>query len=453
MIKKLILPVLFLSLTLNLISQETPTNTPITTDSLHKSFLGLKKDIEILKNLKISGWLQAQYQFADTLGAKNFDGGDFPVNSDNRFMIRRGRIKFTYNGKNTQYVLQINATERGVNLTEFYAVARDPWLHAFSITLGAMNRPFGYEIQNSSAERESPERSRFSQSLLPNERDLGGMISFQPQKGKKLYGLKIDAGIYSGLGMAVPGTGTPAGSAAAVGITGVNGLTDFDNYKDFMGHVVYYNSTKDEKIKFGIGASHYNGGFAYQNNKVYSSIKTDSLGNKVWVIADTNSRKYKTALAPRIYYGFEGLFSIKSILGTTTVRGEYFFGTQTGRDVDTRSPQSTPFITDAMFIRNFDAGYVYFIQRLGKSKHELVFKYEWYDPNTQITASDLNGKNGMKQGEIKYTATGIGYNLYLYENVKFMFHYNMVSNEVTQVKGFTYDLKDNIFTIRMQYRF
>jgi phosphate-selective porin len=59
----------------------------------------------------------------------------------------------------------------------------------------------------------------------------------------------------------------------------------------------------------------------------------------------------------------------------------------------------------------------------------------------------------MKQGEIKYTMMGVGYNLYLYENVKFMFHYNIVSNEVVKIKGYTYDLKDNILTLRMQYRF
>ncbi len=448
--KILILPFILLALSIN--AQDT-TKTTISNDSLHKSYLSLKKDFELLKNLKVSGWIQAQYQYADTLGAKNFDGGDFPTNSNNRFMIRRGRVKFTYTGKNSQYVLQLNATERGVNLTEIYAKAIDPWKHAFSITVGMQNRPFGYEIQQSSADRESPERSRFSQMLLPNERDLGAMVSFQPQKGKKLYGLKIDAGFFNGVGAAVPGTGIPAGSTAAVGVTGVNGLTDFDNYKDFMGHIAYYKTTKNEKIKYGIGFSHYNGGFAYQNNKVYSSIKTDSVGNKVWVVADTNSRKYKTALAPRIYFGVEGLFSIKSMIGTTTVRGEYFTGTQTGRDVDTRSPQSTPTITDAMFVRNFNAGYIYFIQRIGKSKHELVYKYEWYDPNTKISASDLNGLNGMKQGEIKYTMMGIGYNIYLYENVKFMFHYNMVSNEVTKIKGYTYDLKDNILTIRMQYRF
>lgn len=411
----------------------------------------LQKELDILKKIKITGWVQAQFQMADTAGAKNFDGGDFPSQSANRFMIRRGRVKFTYSGKHSQYVLQLNATERGVNLVEIFGKVTDPWIHSFSLTGGVMNRPFGYEIQNSSADRESPERSRWVQSFMPNERDLGVMVSYQPPKGHKLYGLKIDAGLYNGTGIAVPGTGTPAGSTAAAGITGVNGLTDFDSYKDFIGRISYYNKTKDGLWNYGLGFSHYNGGFAYQNNKVYNAITTNAAGDKVWTLADTAA--ITGTRAPRVYYGIEGLLSYKSKIGTTTIRGEYMTGTQTGRDIDTRSPQSLPAIGDAMYVRNFSGGYVYLIHRIGTSKHELVAKYEWLDPNTEVSSSDLNGLNGMKQGEIKYTALGLGYNLYLLDNVKFMFHYNIVTNETTNITGFTNDLKDNILTVRMQYRF
>ncbi len=418
---------------------------------LEQNIDSLEQSVEKTKNrLKVSGWVQAQFQYADTAGAKNFDGGDFPTGSDNRFMIRRGRIKFSYAEKNVTYVMQLNATERGVNLVEVYGKITDKWTKSFILTTGVTNRNFGYEIQQSSADRASPERSRWTQTFLPNERDLGAIITYAPQK--KLNGLKIDAGLFNGTGIAVPGTSTPAGSA--VGVTGVNGFTDFDKYKDFIGHIAYYKNLKGKnKVKYGIGASHYNGGFAYQANKVYTSIKTDSLGNKVWQIADTTSKKYKNGLAPRIYYGIEGYFSIKTKLGTTIIRGEYFTGTQTGRDVDTRSPQSTPSANDAMFVRSFNAGYVYFIQKILNSKHDLVFKYEWYDPNTKVSASDLNGTNGMKQGEIKYTCIGIGYNIAITEQVKFMLHYNMVTNETTKIAGYSRDLKDNILTVRMQYRF
>src|SRR4051812_47053581 len=87
------------------------TRVQISNDSLNKNITAIKKELDVFKNLKITGWVQVQYQIADTAGAKNFDGGDFTPNSDNRFMIRRGRIKFTYTQKNSLYVLQFNATE------------------------------------------------------------------------------------------------------------------------------------------------------------------------------------------------------------------------------------------------------------------------------------------------------------------------------------------------------
>src|SRR5574343_475845 len=367
-------------------------NQTATVDSLKKSLNSLTTDVEALKNLKIGGWIQAQYQWTETKGAKTFDGGDFLANSNNRFMIRRGRIKFTYTKGIGQYVLQVNATERGVNVVDFYAKVTDPWTKAFSLTAGIMNRPYGFEIQQSSQDRETPERARFTQVLLPNERDLGAMITFQPVKGKKLYGLKVDAGFYNGTGIAVPGT------------TSLNGA----------------------------------GGVVYQSNKVYSTLATDSMGVVSWQLSDTTNTTFKGGKAPRIYYGGDIQFSVKSKLGTTSIRGEYITGTQTGTIDENKSPSSLPTKPDAV-VRNFNGGYAYLIQRIGKTKHELALKYEWYDPNTKVTGADLVGTNGMTKAELKYTMLGVGYNYYMTENVKFMVYYNMVTNE--NAKALTGDRK------------
>jgi hypothetical protein len=88
----------------------------LTNDSLTKELGRVKKEIADIKNLKVSGWIQAQFQYAESKGVANYEGGNFAANSDKRFMIRRGRVKFTYNAKNSQYVMQLNGTERGLNL-------------------------------------------------------------------------------------------------------------------------------------------------------------------------------------------------------------------------------------------------------------------------------------------------------------------------------------------------
>lgn len=437
---KLYFSLLALTTTIGYVQAQTPTPS---NDSLNKSIQQLNKEVQSAQKLKVTGWLQAQYQWTESNGAKTFDGGDFLTNSNNRFVIRRGRVKFTYSQKLTQYVLQINASERGVNLVDFYGVIKDPWKHQFALTVGVMNRPFGYEIQQSSANRETPERSRFTQVLLPNERDLGAMLTFQPTKGKKMFGLKVDAGFFNGTGIAVPGTTSLNGA----------GVADFDKFKDFMAHAVYQRATKSTKINYGFGGSYYNGGFVMQSNKLYNSFSVNNLGLQTWMAADTSSNTFKGKRAERTYYDIEFQVSIDNKLGRTSLRSEYIFGTQTGTINNSKSPSSLP--TDVVaYARNFDGFYTYFIQRIGKSKHEIALKYEWYDPNTKLAANDFDTGTTMKDAELKYTMLGIGYNYYFDENVKFMFYYNFVQNETAKgIAGFNKDLKDDVFTIRMQYRF
>ena len=405
-------------------------------DSINK----VKSELKEVKKLKVSGWVQTQYQWTQRSGAKTFDGGDFPMNSNNRFMIRRGRIKFTYTNNLFQSVLQLNATERGVNLVEIFGRITDPWTKSFTFSSGVMNRPFGFEIQQSSSDRETPERARFTQVLLPNERDLGAMISYQPVKSSKLYGLKIDAGFFNGTGIAVPGTSNFSA-----------GLTDFDAYKDFIGRAFYKKSIKEDKVTFGLGASYYNGGFVFQNNRVFKSFEMDSNQSVLaWKMEDTTSITFKGGKAPRLYYDIEAQFSVKTKLGTTTLRGEYITGTQSGMVDESKSPATLPSKMDT-YVRQFNGGYAYFIQRLGKTKHEIAVKYEFYEPNTVIDANAISMAANFSKAELKYTMLGLGYNVYINDNVKLMLYYNHVVNETTP--QYNEDFLDDVFTARVQYRF
>ena len=450
--KAILKPLAFIFLFIGTLAQAQEKTEAISVDSLNKSLEQVKSEVATLKNLKITGWVQTQFQYAQSRGVANFDGGNFAANSDKRFMIRRGRIKFTYDGKNSQYVMQLNGTERGFNLVELFAVATDPWTKSFSIVGGVMNRPFGFEIDQSSSVRETPERSRYTQILMPNERDMGAKIVYAPGRKSKLHGLRLDAGFYNGQGIYVPGTATPAGYAA--GTTPLLGVNEFDFQKDFIGRFAYYKSFNDHKIRFGIGTSHYRGGNMYQNNRSYSQIVTDSSGAKNWKASDTSKTVYKNKTAPRIYYGVELFFSIKSKLGTTTLRGEYVTGTQSGQSGSSSSPFFLPSSTDT-YVRNFTGCYTYFIQRIGTSKHEIAVKYEWYDPNTKVSGKDIlgGGKNNLTSADIKFTQLGFGYNYYMYDNVKFMLYYDIITNESTGLAGFTKDIADNILTVRMQYKF
>ena len=413
-------------------------------DSLKAELKGLKETVTTLKNLKVTGWIQAQYQYIETKGAKNVEGGDFLTNSNNRFMIRRGRVKFTYTNKAADFVLQLNATERGVNLVDIYTKMTDPWTKSFNLYVGQMNRPFGFEIEQSSQWRETPERSRFTQVLLPNERDLGAKISFLPPKGKKLYGFRVDGGFYNGQGIIVPGT-TPT----------VAWVNDYDSFKDFIGKMRYDRTVKNEKLTYGLGLSHYNGGMIYQDNRIYNSMITDTSGIKSWQLADsTNGAAFGKHKAPRVYFGGDFQLKATTKLGVSALRFEYITGTQPGLIGSTRSIAILPTAAYSMYVRSFDAAYVYFVHRFGKTKHEMVMKYDWYDPNTKIKGNEIKLGSGMTDAELKYTTYGIGYLYYATDNIKLMLNYNHVVNETSAgISGFNKDLKDDVLTVRLQYRF
>ncbi|RYY47646.1 MAG: hypothetical protein EOO06_12120, partial [Chitinophagaceae bacterium] len=48
------------------------------------------------ENLHFSGYMQPQFQVAQSKGIESFDGGDFRKNASNRFMLRRARVKMDY---------------------------------------------------------------------------------------------------------------------------------------------------------------------------------------------------------------------------------------------------------------------------------------------------------------------------------------------------------------------
>ncbi len=66
---------------------------PDTTNEAGRGLPGIYKKFD---NLRIGGYIQPQFQLAQTNGTKTFEGGDFLTHVDNRFMLRRSRIRIDY---------------------------------------------------------------------------------------------------------------------------------------------------------------------------------------------------------------------------------------------------------------------------------------------------------------------------------------------------------------------
>lgn len=399
-----------------------------TTKDMGQDMLSMVKKFN---HVRISGYIQPQFQMAESKGAKSFNGGDFAATVDNRFMLRRGRIRFDYaafTDKKTpklQFVFQFDGTERGVNIRDFWGRIFENKYDCFNLTMGMFARPFGFEVNLSSSDRESVERGRMSQILMKTERDMGAMVSFAPQrKEHPLKRLQVDLGIFNGQGLA--------------------STADYDSYKDIIGRIQWKNTPLSKNVGLSIGASYLNGGIRQNTKSIYKINK-----NALDFSAFTDTLQIG-ARAPRTYMGADAQLKIRNALGNTELRAEYIKGTQTATSSSSETPAVA--VADPLYSRSFDGAYLYFLQNIGK-KHQFGIKYDWYDANTRVKGSEIKKDTKLGAADLKYNTLGLGYIFYMNDNLKWVLWYDVVKNEKTQLVGLTEDLKDNVFTFRMQYRF
>jgi hypothetical protein len=401
-------------------------------DTVMSSIAKLQSDVAVLKRIKFSGYVQPQYQQIDSSGAATFEGGDFPSGVNKRFRVRRAEFKTMYDNGKTQIVANIDITQSGVQIKDAYGKFTEQRWQAIAFTAGIFNRPFGYECPTSGSLIESPDRSRIVQTLFPGERDLGMMLTFQMPVSSKLHPLKLEAGMFNGNGNA--------------------SLQDYDFQKDFISHLTWQSASKNEKISYGIGGSFYSGGIVNPTKNVWS-IETLPNNNLGWKVDSTATNKGTTSV--RQYIGVDAQFSITTIIGITTIRGEFITGQQPGTISSSKSPdKQTATPTGDMYIRQMMGYNAYFLQNIGQSKHQLIVKYDVYDPNTLVKGADI-GKTGagLTQADIAYSTIGIGWIYHWDNNVKITAYYDIVKNEKTVLPKYTKDLLDNVFTLRLQYKF
>jgi len=431
---------------------------PANIDSVAKDVKEMKAEMKAAKKLKLSGWIHAQFQVADQRGNETYAGGsNFNANVDKRFSVRRGRLKVIYDNKLSLYNIQIDISERGVQLREMFVKLTDPWLKSFYFTVGMFNRPFGYEISYSSNLRESPERARMSQTIFFNERDMGAWLTYQAPVTSAMHFLKLDAAIVSGTGITnVNNMGAAIFDPNKNTQNNTSGGNDFDFQKDFIGRISVEKESKSKKLTVSGGLSYYNGGYRMGNKQVWTSavLPGDVNGFEV-----DSSESNMGSIARRKHYGADLQLKIESPLGTTTLRGEYIFGQMPG--LGYRTFNATPFSQPLtpVYLRDFDGAYFYFVQRIVKSKHQVVVKYDWYDPNKKLKGKEITGLNGTTSTDIRFDTWGFGYLYDWDENVKLSVYYDMVKNESTlisstdKLKDFSKDIRDNIITMRVQYKF
>lgn len=223
-------------------------------------------DVNKLKKLKVSGYVQARYESYQTpIGVTNKGNNLAP---DNRFYLRRGRFKIT--GQPTDSVLgvvqlDISGYDRTKVESKDLYLEFHPWgagLPApFFVRMGQQNWPFGYVIERSSSAREVPERPKVfagttvsfpkvgSQNSVPS---FSGLFPGERDKGICLLntdGSKVEwaLGLFNG-------TGTKSGTADKSFLVDGGKFEDNNASKTIVGRVRYPISSN-----CNLGGSFYKG--------------------------------------------------------------------------------------------------------------------------------------------------------------------------------------------------
>jgi hypothetical protein len=376
-------------------------------------------------DIKITGYFQTQFQHAQSQGISSFSGGDFAENSDNRFIIRRGRIKIDRVDKYSSIVFQIDATQDRINLMDGFIQLQEPNYKQLRLTAGLFNRPFGYSIVYSSGYRDFPERARVFQTLMPRERDIGAMLSWQPLP------------FINGDLAAVNGSGLYA--------------RDYDSQKDIIGNLSFkFDSLANKKLQLGLGGSFYKGSVRNNTDSYYTPNASGFDKNTAATFEGKNLK--------RNYFGGNVQLQYQHPFGIATLKAEYVKGTQPGVAASssvkgTLASQSftTQPATD-LYLRDFTGCYIWFTQQILKSKFNVLLAYDFYDPNSKISESEIGLLNNTTAGDIKFNTLGYGLTYMFNTRVKFTAYNEHVSNDPTQLEDYTADIKDDVLTLRLQYR-
>jgi phosphate-selective porin len=373
-----------------------------------------------LAKIKVSGYIQTQYEIYDSWSADgNIHGLGNPV-VDNTFSFRRARVKFTYKPiDGVNFVLCPDFQINRVNIKDAYVQLNDRWLNIFSLTVGQFNRPT-YEVEYSSAAREFAERTLMTRTLYPSEREQGAKLEADFMTKFRIP-LKLQFAIVNG----------NFGQGAID-----NQVKDVDNSKDIMARAVYSISLQKKGLGIDFGAHTYLGNMTVISQTAVPTVFSDENNNAFTPAVGDKLKKQLFGAEMQVYYDFLGGMSLKT---------EYIRGVYSG----TTNPAQVASLFNANKVRNIEGYYLSLIKDVGKN-NVASLRYDVFDPNTGISSDAVT-----KKDDLRYHNWTYAWQYFFNENIKIMASYTMALNEKTQNAGpdFIQEKHDNLFTLRLQAKF
>lgn len=389
--------------------------------STEKRIERIEKKLKKLGDFSLSGYILLQWQLAESPDAMGFAAGGAFNGANNRFMIREGRIKLTYTKGIVQAVFQPDFTERGVSVKDVYMrlTSKNKLVSGQG---GIFDRPFGYEISHSAVLRESPERSRLFLSLFPGERDVGAAVHLNGFK--KLEGFSLSAGVFNGNGVG----------------------RETDKYKDFIGRLSWLGNVRSAEV---------GGAFSYYEGSVTNPVDN----NYIYVPGIGFSRRSDIEVGSRAirrYFGFSAKYKQEWIGGKTNIRAEYVFGQQPGNFETNADPSGSSVAVAGLplYLRDFHGMYLILVHDIAKTRHTIVGKFDFYDPNRRISGSEIGLLQNTGAADVRYITYGVGYIFRWNKHLRLMAYYDFVNSEnCPNLAGYETRRLENVFTARVQVNF
>ena len=300
------------------------------------------------------------------------------------------------------------------------------------------------------------ERSLVIRTLYPGERAIGAKLEYNP----------LSVPIHFQLAILNGADGITINNNAGTNLNAADNI-DYDNSKDIMARVTY-NLPLGSFGGLDFGAHGYFGSLKSMATTTYSSdystVTTAKIGDKIgknWIGGEFQ------------------LFA--DVLGGLSVKGEYIAGKNAS--IGYASTTAIP-LGVANFQNNFAGYYLYLIKNLGK-KNQFAFRYDYYDPNTDINGKDVTikgyaatanlAKKMSSKSDLATSTFGFAFHHYFDDNIRITACYEIVQNEkvgttagvsnytenYTQndgqvvLKGLDYSkvVPQNVFTLRIQAKF
>ncbi len=224
------------------------------------------------ESFSIRGYVQVRYnRFLETNPNLECEQCDKSWGEDGGIFLRRMRIIFSGNIHERVYLyvqpdFASSASSTGLNFGQLRDAYFDVELdnkHEFRLRFGQSKIPFGFENMQSSQNRLPLDRNDAMNSALSNERDIGAMFYWAPEKTRELFSTLVRDGLKGSGDYGVFGFGVFNGQTA-------NKQEQNDNLH-VVARVSYPFKIKDQIIEPGIQA--YTGKYVVTTDQRSTSVK------------------------------------------------------------------------------------------------------------------------------------------------------------------------------------